>query len=469
MSRRDRRGLHAGLVGCVAALGCSDPSSPGKASAILVQPDTVAVQVDSLMTVTAEVLDNQGTSVPGATLTWHIFDTTIARLDAPGRVRGIAVGPTSMIVASDSAQLRVPVHTVVRLAEISAGTRTTCALSVSLQPYCWGIRVGHPRLVELAENLSVVRSGDSHSCGLTAAGDAYCWGDGPLGDGGIGGSDLAPAKVTGGHQFAEIGAGYSYSCGRKPGGQVYCWGSGSYDVMGGPGPFLTPQLFPGISATSLSLGGAHACAIDATSALYCWGYNEHGQLGSNADTRSCPDRCSRTPALVPGLPPVGVVAANDYHTCALTTAGEAWCWGSNAGGKLGNNAQPGTGCDFGNTRPGFLCSDTPVRVAGNLQFTTLALGRDHTCALTAESTMYCWGDNSAGQFGIETPGGSVTPILAAGGVRFRSISAAYGITCGMRLDDGRAYCWGTDWFNTLGNGSVRNVSSTTPSRVLYQP
>jgi hypothetical protein len=458
---------HARLFLLLSVLaGCSD-QGPGSSASITLNPDSIVVEVDSSVGVRVIARSEDGQRLPDAAIGWHIFDTTIARLSAPGTVVGVSVGLTALIVASDSAQKRVPVTTVVRLARVSMGVRKACALTATQAIYCWGIDQGYPALLSTALHATVVSTGDSHGCALNTAGRAYCWGNGPLGDGAATASDSAVA-VAGGLTFASIGAGYFYSCARTSVGKVYCWGDGYDDVMGGQGPYLTPQQVPGLTAAVLTAGGAHACALDAAGQASCWGYNEYGQLGSNANTYTCSDPCSRTPAPVGNLPALKSIVANDYHTCALTVDGLAYCWGSNAGGKLGIGDSTGSGCIYSSFNPGFPCSDRPVAVAGGLHFASLALGSSHTCGLTDVGDLYCWGDNGAGQFGVTFPDYSLVPVPAANGRRFSSITAAYGVTCGMGLDR-VAYCWGSDWFNTLGNGSVRNDSRSTPTRILFQP
>jgi alpha-tubulin suppressor-like RCC1 family protein len=205
--------------------------------------------------------------------------------------------------------------------------------------------------------------------------------------------------------------------------------------------------------------------------MYCWGYNKYGQLGSPVNDQVCPfsDACTSTPTLVDSLPALVSVTAGYWHTCGLTADGSAYCWGSNPAGELGFSG--GSGCQYSREDDStFACSEVPRPVRGGLHFARLALGEYYSCGLVVDGTLYCWGDNSIAQFGNgDRTDGGPTPIPAAGGMRFRSISASELATCGIALDTGTAYCWGSDFFNNLGNGPARNENSATPVRILYQP
>jgi len=63
---------------------------------------------------------------------------------------------------------------------------------------------------------------------------------------------------------------------------------------------------------------------------YCWGSNNQGRLGDGTTT----DRT--IPTLVSGEYTWASVDGGVSHTCGVTTAGEAYCWGNNANGKLGD-------------------------------------------------------------------------------------------------------------------------------------
>jgi alpha-tubulin suppressor-like RCC1 family protein len=210
-----------------------------------------------------------------------------------------------------------------------------------------------------------------------------------------------------------------------------------------------------IAVTAASLTGQAICVLASSGRVYCEGGNAMGQSGFGI-TGSPFDV---GPVAVTGGHTFTAISSSDSHNCALTTTGDAYCWGSNARGQLGT-AAPMQDCSFGGTRiaGAYLpCSPSPVPVAGGHSFVQIAaassispFGSGHTCGLTAGGAAYCWGSNDVGQLGDGTTINRATPVPVAGGLSFTTISAGFS-TCGLTVG-GLAYCWGPSgggWYSSV--------------------
>lgn len=185
-----------------------------------------------------------------------------------------------------------------------------------------------------------------------------------------------------------------------------------------------------IFVTSIATGGLHTCALTGFEGkAYCWGSNDRGRLGDGTT------RDRTFPRVVSGgLNFTAITAGSSGHTCGLTEFGEAYCWGSNPFGQLGDG-----------TRVDRL---TPVAVTGGLTFTAITAGDGYTCALALSGSAYCWGSNGLGQLGNGEfhegeEGDQLSPVAVVGGMTFSDITAYGNLTCGIERD-GTAHCWGAD-------------------------
>src|SRR6266536_1322335 len=93
------------------------------------------------------------------------------------------------------------------------------------------------------------------------------------------------------------------------------------------------------------------------------------------------------------------------HTCAITEAGRTVCWGKNTNGQLGIGS---SGIAQPRLRP----------VAGGAAYARLTAGANHTCVMTADGTVECWGYNAFGQLGNKSLVNSATPVKVQTAVKF---------------------------------------------------
>jgi alpha-tubulin suppressor-like RCC1 family protein len=349
---------------------------------------------------------------------------------------------------------------------IAAGWNHACAVAVEGGVMCWGNnengqladgtrtdRTKPVPVIGLDSKIVALAAGMGHTCALTEGGGVKCWGrnkSGQLGNG----TDQRTTEVvnvTGLESgVVAIAAGDDHTCALTAQGAVLCWGlndfgqlgDGTYDYR--TSPVAIEKLSSGTSA--ITAGSGHTCAVNNGEVL-CWGDNALGQLGDGTDTKS-----RATPGSVSGLGGgVTALIGKGTHTCVLTAAGEAFCWGENKFGQLGDGSMDNR--------------STPVAVTGlDGSVSILALGWKHTCALTAGSGLKCWGWNFYGQVGegstanrrqpVDVVGLAGKPVLAAGGG---------GHTCAV-MEDGSAFCWGWNESGQLGNRS--NQDSVIPVKVI---
>ncbi len=230
------------------------------------------------------------------------------------------------------------------------------------------------------------------------------------------------------------------------------------------------------TASQISAGGGHTCALSTEGGVTCWGYNYHGQLGDGTTTNSSTPvdvsglssgvtqisagtlqtcalttgggvKCwgypgdSLTPVDVPGLSSgVTQISAGYLHTCVVTTGGGAKCWGFNLYGALGDGTTTN--------------SSTPVDVSGlSSGVAQISTGQFHTCALMTGGAVKCWGYNLFGQLGDGTRKDRLIPVDVSGlssGVA--ELDAGESHTCAVTIG-GRAKCWGSNYRGQVGDGT----------------
>ena len=187
---------------------------------------------------------------------------------------------------------------------------------------------------------------------------------------------------------------------------------------------------------SIAAGASHTCAVLADGRLLCWGENGSGQLGNGVNSYDpVPE-----PQEVVGLTGVVQVACTEHRTCALTGAGQMYCWGMNSHGTLGS----GTSESY---------AFSPVLVPDLSDVVGLTLGDWHTCAVLLDGTVRCWGNNGTGSLGDGTREDSTTPVTVLGITTAVFIEAALGHTCAI-LADRTVRCWGRNVTGTLGDGTT---------------
>jgi alpha-tubulin suppressor-like RCC1 family protein len=315
--------------------------------------------------------------------------------------------------------------------------------------------------------LAAVSVGNDDTCGTTTGGGVRCWGFnefGELGNGTFTYLSTAPGDVSGlTSGAATVSAGFDFACSVVIEGGVKCWGSNGYGDLGdgtfenSPTPVDVTGLTSGVAA--VSTGGVDACAVTTLGGVKCWGYNGDGELGNGTTTGDGTVSgypAYTTPVDVTGLTS-GVVAVSagggGNHTCALTTEGGVKCWGYNGQGQLGNGTTTN--------------SSTPVDVMGlSSGVAAVSSGYNFTCALTTAGEVKCWGNSYYGELGNgdntgpQDCGGvpcSTIPVPVSGLTGVIAVSAGGYQACALTTV-GAVKCWGYNGNGDLGNGTTTDSS-----------
>jgi alpha-tubulin suppressor-like RCC1 family protein len=306
---------------------------------------------------------------------------------------------------------------------------------------------------------ATVSAGARHSCYLRD-GTVRCWGIGHHGVGLQGFSAVAPELDLDG-TLLQVATGLDFTCVRSSRGNARCWGDGAGGKLGYGNtesidePSRARDLDLGATVLQLSTGREHACALLSDNTLRCWGGNYLGQLGTGtADPE--PDLFDTEVLAAATIVDVGdsvqqLSAGSSNHTCVVTGSGGVRCWGSWGQGQLGH------GLSSGVSGPPAALGDVFI----GEEVTQVATGGHHTCALTANGGIRCWGYGGDGQLGYGNTNDvvNVTPdsdlIVRIGGAATQ-VTAGDAHTCALLLD-GSVRCWGLNSNGRLGYGHTENI------------
>lgn len=245
-------------------------------------------------------------------------------------------------------------------------------------------------------------------------------------------------------------------------GSAYAWGDNSFGQLGlgDISAKLTPTRFStpaGVSFTAVSGGGTWGVALDHAGDAWAWGDNGSGQLGDGTtQQRPVPGRISM---------PAGVtftrISAGYDHALALDSTGRVWSWGGNSNGQLGDGSAVAS-------------RSAPVAVAmpAGVTVTTVAAGFLTSYALDSAGHAWAWGYDGLGQLGDGSTTTTDTPVAVSmpAGVTFASIAGGY--FWATALDSaGAAWAWGSGGSGQLGDGSTGGspvpVAVTMPAGVRF--
>lgn len=274
-----------------------------------------------------------------------------------------------------------------------------CALAADGTAYCWGenfsgqLGVGDilskntPMAVNTGAKFKSLVLDTYNTCGITTIDTTYCWGDRGANGNGLNQTETSPVLVNGGNVYASIVPGESTFCGLTAQGTAWCWGNNFYGTAGDGTNTnaMSPVLVAGGHTFAKLFGGNDAvCGLTSEGAGWCWGSGGLGALGQGSSSNS------NVPVAISGGHAFStIMMSQTQSTCALTTTGQAWCWGQNAQGQAGDGGSPGI-------------KNAPVAVVGGHTFASLTRSREVFCGVTTAGKAYCWGDGRSGGIGDGT-------------------------------------------------------------------
>ncbi|MFZ4065113.1 MAG: RCC1 domain-containing protein [Rhodoluna sp.] len=280
--------------------------------------------------------------------------------------------------------------------------------------------------VDAISNAVQLALGDHFGCTTDTMKETYCWGQNGFGQLGVSaGPDQVTRIPTGAESSAYIAAGGSTLCSLELTGAVHCQG----DSNSGQTGFLQVSSTPLVNSSEtliakVSAGADTTCALSTAGSLNCWG------------------------ALSPVMPEstsfVDVSVGNN-SACAVTTVKKVLCWGSNGSGQLGDDS----------IRTSLVMTQAANATA---EFTKVAVGYRHACAVTVDGLIYCWGDNSHLQLG-SSGSGSKVPKVVPGIASARTLALGDYHSC-IQQGSGTVTCWGDNSKKQINTSATKFLPPT---------
>lgn len=397
------------------------------------------------------------------------FSTAI---DGYGRAWGWGVNSSGQVGDNATLSRSAPVTVAgakKTFCKIDSGTTASLAIDKYGQVWAWGAgssgqlgcnsTVSQLTPVSIAGNkktfCEIAISLGLHSMGIDKYGQIWAWGDGSNGRLGNNStvSAFTPISLLGAKKtFCKVDVGNAWTAAIDKYGQVWCWGNGGDGRLGRNSTvsFLTPVSITGQKKTfcHISAGNATTAGIDRYGIIWSWGFNNSGQLGNAANTAVW------TPVSLAGARKTFCkINLGNGQTIAIDQYGQAWGWGFNTSGLIGN----GTNFAF----------NTPVRVCCNITFCEISAGSQHSTAVDKNKRLWGWGPYSNGQLGNNDTLTFVDTPVSLAGAKKTFCEISYSSETGYAIDIyGRAWGWGYQNTTMQRVGDGTTINRATPVSIV---
>lgn len=355
--------------------------------------------------------------------------------------------------------------------KVTVGMGFTCIITSTDQVRCWGSNVdatvgqatttsvySTPTLYGYITKAIDVAAGNRMACAIdedTGTRTVKCWGK--MGTGAV--ATPVPISITGlpndiatlsvnGSTYADV----RHACGLTATGDVWCWGSNYRSRRGaasGSVPWAAANMVAmPVKAKKVKVGTDSSCALGVDDNLYCWGMG----LPSNTN------QYELTESFVPHVMDSFGETITDFQlgelaSCAVTASTRVKCWGFNRYGELGNGFW-GDGFRAVAFSPG----------QSSATYTQVVTGASSSCALRANKTVTCWGQNNEGQLGTNNRNALTRPQFTLPITNVQKITGRFQHYCAL-TEAGAVFCWGLNETGQIGNNSASGERVLTPYQI----
>jgi alpha-tubulin suppressor-like RCC1 family protein len=187
--------------------------------------------------------------------------------------------------------------------------------------------------------------------------------------------------------------------------------------------------------------------------LFVWGNNGSGQIGDNTRNLGATSRSTPKQEFTSSTNWKQVVRGGPY-SAAIKTDGTLWCWGNNLNGQVADNTN--------------VNRSTPRQeITSNTNWKQIAGGQSHTAAIKTDGTLWCWGQNIAGEIGDNTAGSTIgrsTPRQEiTSSTNWKQVACGTNYTAAIKTD-GTLWCWGINSSGQIGDNTI--IARSTPRQEL---